>query len=29
MGGYNNGATYVRSWFVSDRRLLMSARYKY
>ena len=29
MGGYNNGATYVRSWFVSDRRVLLSARYKY
>lgn len=29
MGGYNDGATYVRSWFVSDRRVLLSARYKY
>ena len=28
MGGYNNGATYVRSWFVSDRRILLSMRYR-
>ena len=28
MGGYNNGATYVRSWFVSDRRILLSVRYR-
>jgi iron complex outermembrane recepter protein len=27
MGGYNNGAMYTRSWFVSDRRILISARY--
>jgi iron complex outermembrane recepter protein len=29
MGGYNDGATYIRSWFVSDRRILLSARYKF
>ena len=28
MGGYHNGATYVRSWFVSDRRILLSVRYR-
>jgi iron complex outermembrane receptor protein len=27
MGGYNNGAMYTRSWFVSDRRILVSVRY--
>jgi TonB-dependent receptor len=28
MGGYANGAEYVRSWFTADRRVLLSIRYK-
>jgi outer membrane receptor protein involved in Fe transport len=29
MGGYPNGAEYVRSWFTADRRIMLSARYKF
>jgi iron complex outermembrane recepter protein len=29
MGGYPNGAEYVRSWFTADRRLMLSMRYKF
>ena len=28
MGGYNNGASYVRSWFVADRRIMLSMRFR-
>ena len=28
MGGYPNGAEYVRSWFTGDRRIMLSVRYK-
>jgi iron complex outermembrane receptor protein len=28
MGGYPNGAEYVRSWFTSDRRIMLSVGYK-
>jgi TonB-dependent receptor len=28
MGGYNNGATYMRSWFVADRRIMLSMRFR-
>jgi len=27
MGGYANGTEYVRSWFTSDRRILLSVKY--
>jgi iron complex outermembrane receptor protein len=28
MGGYPNGSEYVRSWFTTDRRILLSFRFK-
>ena len=28
MGGYPNGAEYVRSWFTADRRIMLSVGYK-
>jgi iron complex outermembrane recepter protein len=28
MGGYPNNAEYVRSWFTTDRRIMLSVRYK-
>ena len=29
MGGYPNNTLYVRSWFTSDRRVMLAVRYKF